>query len=193
MKMTCLLCEKHGIIVFCAAKSFPILMKSKILVSACLMGFRVRYNGSDKPAVLDALEQLRQQNRLVIFCPEQAAGLPTPRLPAEISGGEGDDVLTQRAVILESDGNDVTAVYLKGARLALQTAQQSGCRFALLTDGSPTCGSQTIYRGDFSGQQINGSGVAAALLRRHDIEVFSEQQIPQLVARIAAADKLTEI
>ena len=101
------------------------------------MGFRVRYNGCDKHAVLDALEQLRQENRLVICCPEQAAGLPTPRLPAEICGGEGDDVLAESAVILESDGHDVTAVYLKGARLALQVAQQSGCRFALLTDGSP--------------------------------------------------------
>ena len=163
-------------------------MKSKILISACLMGFRVRYNGSDKLSDLDALEQLRKENRLVVFCPEQAAGLPTPRLPAEISGGEGEDVLTGSAVILESDGNDVTAVYLKGATEALKTAQRSGCRFALLTDGSPTCGSQTIYRGDFSGQQINGNGVATALLRRHGIEVFSEQQITQLIARVAADD-----
>ncbi|WP_294907722.1 DUF523 domain-containing protein [Tatumella sp. UBA2305] len=163
-------------------------MKSKILVSACLMGFRVRYDGSDKPAVLDALEQLRQENRLVICCPEQAAGLPTPRLPAEICGGEGEDVLSGNAVILENHGKDVTREYLKGARLALQVAQQTGCRYALLADGSPTCGSQKIYCGDFSGHQINGSGIAATLLRRHGIEVFSEQQIPQLVARVVAYD-----
>ncbi|ARU93699.1 DUF523 domain-containing protein [Tatumella citrea] len=168
-------------------------MKSKILVSACLMGFRVRYNGSDKPAVLDALEQFRREDRLVVCCPEQAAGLPTPRLPAEICGGNGDNVLAESAVILESGGNDVTAIYLHGARLALQVAQQSGCRFALLTDGSPTCGSQTIYRGDFSGKQISGSGVAAALLRRHGIEVFSEQQVPQLVARVIASDNTPDI
>ncbi len=168
-------------------------MKDKILVSACLMGFKVRYNGSDKPALLNALEQLRVQNRLVIHCPELAAGLPVPRLPAEISGGKGEDVLSGTAVILESDGNDVTEIYLLAAWLALKAARDAGCRFALLTDGSPTCGSQHIYNGKFSGQQTPGSGVAAALLRRHGIEVFSDHQIPQLVARVAEADASAEV
>jgi uncharacterized protein YbbK (DUF523 family) len=52
----------------------------------------------------------------------------------------------------------------------------------LLTDGSPTCGSQFIYDGTFSGQRKPGSGVAAALLREHGIAVFSDRQLPQLLA-----------
>lgn len=152
------------------------------------MGFNVRYNGRDKPFVSDALQQLRQQNRLVIFCPEVAAGLQTPRLPAEIRGGNGDQVLTGAASIVESDGTDASTVYRLAARLALTTALQHGCRFALLTDGSPTCGSQHIYNGTFSGQQVNGQGVAAALLRQHGIEVFSHRHPEQLLARIAITE-----
>ena len=64
-------------------------MKNKLLVSACLMGFQVRYNGSEKAQLAATLSRWQQAGRLVIHCPELAAGLPTPRLPAEILGGTG--------------------------------------------------------------------------------------------------------
>ncbi|WP_435930016.1 DUF523 domain-containing protein [Dryocola sp. BD613] len=159
-------------------------MKAKILVSACLMGFKVRYNGRDKPWVAAALERWRQEQRLVIHCPELAAGMDTPRLPAELAGGDGSAALTGAACILESDGSDVTQPYLLAAWLALKAAQENGCQFALLTDGSPTCGSQKIYDGHFRGVTIPGVGVAAALLRQHGIEVFAEHQLPGLISRI---------
>lgn len=162
--------------------------RAKILISACLMGFRVRYNGSDKRLVLAALAQWHRQQRLVIHCPELAAGLPTPRLPAEIVGGNGADVLAGRARVVESDGRDVTQPYLLAAWLALQTAQQEGCCYALLSDGSPTCGSQAIYDGRFSGHRQPGAGVAAALLRQHGIVVFAEQQAGELLAHIDRAE-----
>ena len=157
-------------------------MKNKLLVSACLMGFQVRYNGSEKAQLAATLSRWQQAGRLVIHCPELAAGLPTPRLPAEILGGAGGDVLAGRARIVESDGRDVTGHYQLAAWLALKAAQEEGCTAALLTDGSPTCGSQFIYDGTFSGQRKPGSGVAAALLREHGITVFSERQLPQLLA-----------
>lgn len=156
-------------------------MKSKILVSACLMGFQVRYNGSNKAQLADALSRWQQEGRLVIHCPELAAGLPVPRLPAEILNAQGADVMQNRAQIVESDGQDVTAHYQLAAWLALKAAQEEGCAAALLTDGSPTCGSQFIYDGTFNGQRKPGSGVAAALLREHGITVFSDGQIPQLL------------
>jgi uncharacterized protein YbbK (DUF523 family) len=53
-------------------------MKSKILVSACLMGFQVRYNGSEKARLADVLARWQRDGRLVIHCPELAAGLPVP-------------------------------------------------------------------------------------------------------------------
>lgn len=136
-------------------------MKTKILVSACLMGFSVRYNGSDKARVQQILTGWQEEGRLVVHCPELAAGLPVPRLPAEIVDGAGIQVMQDRAHIRESDGRDVTAHYQLAAWLALEAAHSAGCHAALLTDGSPTCGSQTIYDGTFSGQQKPGEGVAA--------------------------------
>lgn len=164
-------------------------MKAKILVSACLMGFKVRYNGSEKSQTGAALARLQAEGRLVIHCPELAAGLPTPRLPAELSGGGGETAFLGRATVLESDGTDVTEFYLLAAWLALQTAQENNCRFAILTDGSPTCGSQKIYDGHFAGKTIPGQGVAAALLHQHGIEVFAEHQIPELLSRLEDVDK----
>ncbi len=164
-------------------------MKAKILVSACLMGFKVRYNGRDKPLIAQALERWQQEQRLIIHCPELAAGLLTPRLPAEIAGGDGVAALTGAARILESDGSDVTQAYLLAAWLALRTARENGCRFALLTDGSPTCGSQKVYDGHFRGTTLPGMGVAAALLRQHGIEVYAEHQLPTLINRLEELEK----
>ena len=90
--------------------------------------------------------------------------------------------MQNRAKIVESDGQDVTARYQLAAWLALKAAQEEGCTAALLTDGSPTCGSQFIYDGTFNGQRKPGAGVAAALLREYGITVFSELQLPQLLA-----------
>ncbi len=156
-------------------------MKTKILVSACLMGCKVRYNGSDKSELTAALQHWYQEQRLVMHCPELAAGLPVPRLPAEIVGGNGADVMRGAARIVESDGQDVTGHYQLAAWLALRAAQDAGCVAALLTDGSPTCGSEMIYDGSFSGNQQPGMGVATALLRAHGIAVFSQHQIPELI------------
>lgn len=161
----------------------------KILVSACLMGFKVRYNGSEKAALQETLYRWQQENRLVIHCPELAAGLPVPRSPAEIVAGNGADVMRDDARIVEDNGQDVTAHYQLAAWLALSAAQQSGCSAALLTDGSPTCGSQFIYSGDFSGTQQPGMGVAAALLEQHGIRVFSAQQLPALMAWVEEKEK----
>jgi uncharacterized protein YbbK (DUF523 family) len=160
-------------------------MKTKILVSACLMGHPVRYNASAKTELGELLHTLRAENRLVTHCPELAAGLPTPRAPAEIFSAQGAQVMSGQARIIENTGADVTEHYQLAAWLALKAAQTAGCRAALLTDGSPTCGSTEIYDGSFSGRKIAGSGVAAALLRQHGIVVFSHQQIPELLTWIA--------
>ncbi|EOC0478309.1 DUF523 domain-containing protein [Cronobacter turicensis] len=155
-------------------------MINKILVSACLMGFKVRYDGSEKAQMIDQLRRWQKEQRLVIHCPELAAGLPTPRPPAEIVSGDNK---TQDRVI-EITGKDVTEHYQLGAWLALRTAQNAGCTAALLTDGSPTCGSQFIYDGSFSGRRKSGMGVAASLLSAHGIAVFSENNLADLIAWI---------
>lgn len=165
-------------------------VKHKILLSACLAGYPVRYNGTDKFCTLTLLQRWRDEGRLVTHCPELAAGLSTPRLSAEMVNGQGNEVLSGRAQVVESDGRDVTQPYVLAAWLALKAAQSHGCRFAIMTDGSPTCGSQHVYDGAFSGMKVPGEGVAAALLRQHGIEVFSELQLDALQRRL---DEVEEV
>ncbi|HZH28770.1 MAG TPA: DUF523 domain-containing protein [Azospirillaceae bacterium] len=154
----------------------------RILVSACLLGHKVRYNGSDKPVADARLEKWREEGRLVPICPELAAGFDTPRPPAELRGcADGADIVAGRGgTVVEDTGNDVTALYREGAELALRLAQQQGCGLALLTDGSPSCGSTFIYDGTFQGRTKAGRGVTAALLERHGIRVFAESQLDAL-------------
>lgn len=154
----------------------------KILISSCLIGRPVRYDGRAKTIESDILERWRAEERLVPICPEIMGGLPTPRPPAEIvgrtiAGADGEAVLDRRAAIVEDIGDDVTAPYLDGAVQALRIARDEGCRFAVLTDGSPSCGSSFIYDGTFTGRRVEGAGVVTALLRRHHIAVFGEDRI----------------
>lgn len=154
----------------------------KILISACLIGQPVRYDGRAKTIESDILERWRAEGRLVPVCPEVMGGLPTPRPPAEIIGqasapADGAAVLDRRAAIVEDTGDDVTEPFIDGATQALQIARDNQCRFAVLTDGSPSCGSSFIYDGSFTGKRIEGAGIVAALLRRHDIVVYGEHQI----------------
>ncbi|WNN45296.1 MULTISPECIES: DUF523 domain-containing protein [Winslowiella] len=161
----------------------------KILLSACLAGFPVRYNGSAKTVVSEHLARWRQQNRLVVFCPELAAGFQTPRPAAEIQPTRsGNGVIAHGARVREASGDDVTERYILAAWLTLEMAQQHGCQYAILTEGSPSCGTDLIYSGDFTQRKIAGSGVTTELLTRHGIEVFSEHQIPRLCARIHESD-----
>jgi uncharacterized protein YbbK (DUF523 family) len=121
----------------------------KILISACLLGQPVRYDGTDKATSHELIERWQQDDRLIPICPEVDAGLPTPRPAAEIRGGDGYDVLKNVARIIDRTGADVTASYLRGAELAVDLALSNNCRHAILTDGSPSCGSSFIYDGNF--------------------------------------------
>lgn len=156
---------------------------AKVLVSACLLGRPVRYNGSAKTLEDALLNRWVSEGRVVSVCPEVMAGLPTPRPPAEIANGESGVAVIQRdGRIVEVDGNDVTDAYLAGARSALEHAVRHDCRYALLTDGSPSCGGSFIYDGTFEGRRIDGEGVTAALLRQHGIAVFTQTEISSLAA-----------
>jgi uncharacterized protein YbbK (DUF523 family) len=153
-----------------------------ILVSACLLGRKVRYNGADKYLADDILARWIAQGRVVATCPEVAAGLSIPRPPAEIKFGTGDDVLDDTAHVFENTGRDVSEAFRQGAQTALALAQSHNCKFALLIDGSPSCGSSFIYDGSFSKTRVPGAGVTAALLRANGIQVFAPADIAALDA-----------
>ncbi|MGL5295209.1 MAG: DUF523 domain-containing protein [Aeromonas sp.] len=149
----------------------------RVLVSACLLGQPVRYDGQSKGIVSNWLNELGAQGCVVAFCPEVAGGLPTPRSPAERQG----------ARVITVSGQDVTTPFEQGAQSALALCQAQGIRFALLKEGSPSCGSGRIYNGRFEGVAVPGEGKTCELLRRHGIRVFCEDQLVELAQALALA------
>ncbi|WP_370205296.1 DUF523 domain-containing protein [Pararhodobacter marinus] len=159
---------------------------SRILVSACLLGAPVRYDGRAKTLSGTLLDTWRAEGRLVPLCPEVSAGLATPRRPAEIEpGATAAEVLDGKARVLTDTGEDVTAFFTDGAQIALDTARARDCRVALLTDASPSCGSRWIYSGHHDGTRLAGRGVVSELLERHGIRVFSPRDIAALASLLA--------
>lgn len=159
----------------------------KILVSRCLLGHRVRYDGGAS-GPFDQLQQWIAEGRVVPLCPEVAGGLPTPRAAAEIPGGQGVEVLDGSARVITTEGDDVSAEFLSGARQALALVQQHDIRIAVLKANSPSCGNLLTYDGTFSGVKVSGEGVTAALLSRHGVLVFNESQLAEAASALAALD-----
>lgn len=140
--------------------------RTMALVSACLLGLNTRYDGgacpqADLPADIQA-------GCPVPVCPEQLGGLPTPRPPAEITDGDGADVLGGNAAVVTEDGRDVTDSYLRGARQVRLLAQQLQIERAYLKERSPACGVTAIVR---DGREVPGRGIAATLLAESGVEV----------------------
>jgi uncharacterized protein YbbK (DUF523 family) len=136
-----------------------------ILVSACLLGCKCRYDGDDN--WVEIVANLEKNHRLIPICPEEMGGLPTPRLPAEIQNGK----------VMDKAGHDVTEAFHKGANLALEIALKENCQLAILKERSPSCGVGRIYDGTFSKKLIEGDGVTAKLLREHGIPVIGESEV----------------
>jgi uncharacterized protein YbbK (DUF523 family) len=118
---------------------------------------------------------LAAQGDVLPVCPEVLGGLPIPRPPAEIQGGDGDDVLEGRVRVVNTEGKDVTAEFLAGAQKALRVARRWDIKGAILKAQSPSCGVGQIYNGSFSGHLVEGDGVTVALLKREGIIVKSEE------------------
>ncbi|WP_426151701.1 DUF523 domain-containing protein [Pseudomonas sp. DC3000-4b1] len=156
-------------------------MTAKVLVSRCLLGEPVRYDGQAS-GYWALLKAWQAEGRVVPLCPEVAGGLPTPRPPAEIDGGQGRAVLAGQARIIASTGEDVTASFLVGAEAALALVRAHDIRVAVLKANSPSCGNEQTYDGSFSGRRVTGEGVAAALLAQAGVKVFNEGQLEQVEA-----------
>lgn len=150
----------------------------KILISACLMGIKVRYDGGDCYSNDVLLRKWVKDGRVIMICPEVSGGLAVPRPPAEIIGIK----------VVTKTGIDVTTEFNKGAQLALDLCKQYNIKFALLKAKSPSCGNQQIYDGTFSRTIIDGQGITAKLLTENGIKVFNETQFGELKKIIDATD-----
>ena len=141
----------------------------KILISACLVGDKVKYDGRSN--YNEKIKLLLEKYELVPFCPEVEGGLPTPRKPSE---------RVKDRVKMEN-GKDVTKYYEKGAELALNICLYLGIKIAILKENSPSCGTHKIYDGTFSHKLIDGEGYTTELLKRKGIQVLSEDEIDTLL------------
>ena len=146
----------------------------KYLISACLVGENVRYDGQN--CLQQQLKQLIETDQAVMICPEVSGGLAIPRLPAEIVGGDGHDVLNHCARVLDLKGNDVTSAFISGAKKTLNLVKKHQITHIVLKANSPSCGSNMIYDGSFTGQKTRGVGVSTALLQQHGFEVMTEDE-----------------
>lgn len=143
------------------------LTKECVLISACLLGEKVRYDGSSKPSA--AVCALTKHINYKPICPEQAGGLSTPRAASEIVGRQ----------VLTSEGQNVTREFLSGAQASCISALEHNARLAIFKAKSPSCGSGKIYDGTFSGVLTDGWGISAKALKQAGVFVVDEQYVEQ--------------
>ncbi len=153
-----------------------------VLLSACLAGLPTRYDGSHRRAgeLLGALDGAGI--RWVPVCPEQLGGLPTPRPACWLAGGGGPEVLEGRARVVDEHGVDRTGAFVAGARAVLGLARRLRARWAVLQDGSPSCG---VHRTHRDATKVPGRGVTATCLAHEGIEVLAPSEA---LARIRASE-----
>lgn len=136
-----------------------------LLISACLLGENCKYSGGSNRH--EGLCRFLEERDHIPFCPEQAGGLTTPRLPSEIREGR----------VYARDGADVTEAFRSGAEKALALCREKGVTAAILKEGSPSCGCHLVYDGTFTGVKIPGQGITANVLQEAGIAVFSEKDL----------------
>lgn len=140
--------------------------RERVLVSACLLGRRCRYDGVDNAD--HALQRELDERKLeaVPYCPEESGGLGTPRPPAWLTK-DAESVLDGEGAVVTDAGRDVTGEFLAGAQGALELCRRTDLKRAFLKERSPSCGCAATH---VAGELVPGPGVTAALLRRNGIE-----------------------
>jgi len=148
-----------------------------ILVSACLLGLNTKYDGKTNAHAL--IQKYSSLGKFIPVCPEQLGGLPTPRVPVEIIEGTGQDVLAGRCAVQGKQGEIVTTEFMLGATEVIKIVEMVTVTAVILKERSPSCGVNYIYDGNFSHCIKPGQGVTTALLRAHNIPIYSEVELTE--------------
>ena len=145
-----------------------------ILVSACLLGVNCRFDAENNrdERVVDYLK--KTEENVIPVCPEQLGGLPTPRNPSIAPNGGKKVIEGQGEIVMKGFGN-VTRKFVKGAREVLKLADDYDGDTAILKEGSPSCGTDLIWKG--SQNKTEGIGVTTAILEKNGIDVISEKDL----------------
>lgn len=112
-------------------------------------------------------------------------GLAAPRVPAQIEGGTGADVLRGEAWIRNGNGEDVTHAFVRGAEKAFEIATQVGATHACLKARSPSCGVGEVH--SRAGLRP-GDGVAAARLKQAGLKVCSDETLASFLREDDASE-----
>lgn len=144
------------------------------VISACLCGVNCKYSGGNN--FNENIFEIFQRGEGILICPEQIGGLPTPRIPCEIVGGKAENVFEGNAEVISKDGNQCTKEFIKGAKESLEIAKAVGAKKAILKSNSPSCGSGSVYNGQFNDKLIKGDGVTAYLFKSNGIAVETEEE-----------------
>ena len=148
----------------------PSKSMKKVLISSCLLGENVKYNGGNNSIINNPFIQfLKSQNLLVSVCPEVEGGLPIPRIPVEIKNNRA----------INRIGEDKTKEFNHGAKIALKKSIKNGIEMAILKSRSPSCGATKVYDGSFSNKLIYGDGISAKLLKENGISIFTEEELEE--------------
>ena len=139
----------------------------KIMVSACLLGENVKYNGGNNKS--EALLGLLESHTVIPVCPEVLGGLPVPRTPAEIVKG----------TVTNRNGESVDEAFRRGAQKALDIANREKPDLIILQSRSPSCGVKQIYDGTFSGTLIPGQGIFARMAEEAGFKVMDAEDVQE--------------
>lgn len=145
----------------------------RILVSACLLGQRVRYDAGHKaqPWLLD---ELARRAELEPICPEAEAGLGIPRPPMQLVGRPD----APRLLLVDDPNRDLTEVM--NAWIAERLDSLGPLDAAILKARSPSCGCQVpIFTALGQVTEHFGQGLFAAALMaaRPHLLVLDEEQL----------------
>jgi uncharacterized protein YbbK (DUF523 family) len=137
-----------------------------VIVSACLLGVRCRFDGGDKRDDA-AVARLVGAAEILPLCPEVLArfGVPRPTITLSSDGKRATD----------ARGHDVTEALEAGVRLADLFAAETGAARALLKERSPSCGVTEVHGPD---GVIAGQGRFSARLLRRGLPILNEVGVP---------------
>jgi len=140
-----------------------------IIVSACLLGDKCRYDGKDN--YNDKVKFLKEHFNVVPICPEVFGGLKTPRTPSEIKNN----------AVIDKNGRDVTRYFQKGADDVLNIVRYLHIKKAVLVDNSPSCGVYKIHNGKFNDALIDGEGFTTKILKENGVTCYTIDEVEQLI------------
>ena len=140
----------------------------RVVVSACLLGLKTRYDG--KSSLNRDLIEILKPFTVIPVCPEQLGGLGTPRPRSEILNGR----------VISELGEDLTEYFIRGAMETLKLVRMVSPDIVILKSRSPSCGKYRIYDGTFSGRLKKGRGFTCSILIEKGYDVYNEEEFLDL-------------